>query len=116
MGGWDTQTQITDEIDSVLETQGFITTLKLISIGSTASVGVTTTSGYIRKISLTDDGYGYTKVPTVAISTSPPGGTDATAVAITTSINNVFSIKEILLTNSGAGYTCLLYTSDAADD
>jgi hypothetical protein len=105
MGGWDTQTQITDEIDSVLETQGFITTLKLISIGSTASVGVTTTSGYIRKISLTDDGYGYTKVPTVAISTSPPGGTDATAVAITTSINNVFSIKEILLTNSGAGYT-----------
>ena len=107
MGGWDTQTQITDEIDSVLESQGFITTLKLISIGSTASVGVTTSSGYIRKISLTNDGYDYTSVPTVAISTAPPGGVDATAVAITSSINNVFSVKEILLTNPGAGYTVI---------
>jgi len=105
MGGWDVQSQITEEIDSVLETQGFITTLKLISIGSTASVGVTTSTGYIRKISLTNDGYGYTKVPTVSISTAPAGGTNATAVAITTAINNVYSVKEILLTNPGAGYT-----------
>ena len=105
MGGWETPTEITEEIDDVLESQGYITTLKLISIGSTATVGVTTSSGYIRKISLTDDGYEYTKVPTVAISTAPVGGTDATAVAITTSVNNVFSVKEILLTNSGAGYT-----------
>ena len=107
MGGWDVQTQITEEIDSVLETQGFITTLKLISIGSTASVGVTTSTGYIRKISLTNDGYGYTQVPTVSISTAPAGGTNATAVAITTAINNVYSVKEILLTNSGAGYTSI---------
>jgi hypothetical protein len=105
MGGWDVQSQITEEIDGVLETQGFITTLKLISIGSTASVGVTTSTGYIRKISLTNDGYGYTKVPTVSISTAPSGGTNATAVAITTAINNVYSVKEILLTNPGAGYT-----------
>ena len=107
MGGWDTQTQITEEIDSVLEKQGFITTLKLISIGSTATVGVTTSTGYIRKISLTNDGYGYTQVPTVSISTAPAGGTNATAVAITTAINNVYSVKEILLTNSGAGYTSI---------
>lgn len=107
MGGWDVQTQITEEIDSVLETQGFITTLKLISIGSTASVGVTTSTGYIRKISLTNDGYGYTQVPTVSISTAPAGGTNATAVAITTAINNVYSVKEILLTNPGAGYTSI---------
>ena len=105
MGGWETATAITEEIDEVLESQGYITTLKLISIGSTATVGVTTSTGYIRKISLTNDGYGYTQVPTVAISTAPPGGTDATAVAITSATNNVFSVNEILLTNPGSGYT-----------
>ena len=105
LGGWEEVTSTTEEIDSVLQTQGYITTLKLISIGSTATVGVSTATGYIRKITLNDDGSGYTKVPTVAITTAPSGGTDATAVAITTSVGNIFSIKEILLTNPGAGYT-----------
>jgi len=62
-------------------------------------------SGYIRTINLTNDGYDYSKTPTVAISTAPAGGTNATAVAITTSINGIESVKEILLTNPGAGYT-----------
>jgi len=105
MGGWDQLSTTTEEIDDVLEAQGYITTLKLISIGSTATVGISTASGYIRKITLTDDGYGYTRVPTVAITVAPSGGIDATAVAITTSIGNVYSVKEILLTNPGAGYT-----------
>jgi hypothetical protein len=105
MGGWEEISTTTEEIDDVLQSQGYITTLKLISIGSTATVGLTTETGYIRKIVLTDDGYGYTKVPTVSISEAPPGGVDADAVAITTSVGNVYSVKEILLTNSGAGYT-----------
>jgi len=105
MGGWDQLSTTTDAIDEVLENQGYITTLKLISIGSTATVGLSTVTGYIRKITLSDDGYGYTKVPTVQI-TPAPGifGVDATAVAITTSINNVYSVKEILITNPGSGY------------
>ena len=105
MGGWDQLSTTTEEIDDVLVDQGYITSLKLISIGSTATLGVTTTSGYIRKIFLNDDGFDYTKTPTVSISAAPAGGTNATAVAITTSINGVNSVKEILLTNTGAGYT-----------
>ena len=105
IGGWDQVSTTTETIDDTLVDQGYITSLKLISIGSTATLGVTTTTGYIRKIFLNEDGYDYTKTPTVAISTAPVGGVDATAVAITTSINNVFSIKEILITNAGAGYT-----------
>ena len=105
VGGWDQLSTTTDEIDDALVDQGYITSLKLISIGSTATLGVTTSSGYIRNIFLNDDGYDYDKVPTVAISTAPAGGIDATAVAITTSINGVNSVKEILLTNAGAGYT-----------
>ena len=34
-----------------------------------------------------------------------PNGTNASAVAITTEIGGVFSVKEIVLTNAGAGYT-----------
>ena len=105
MGGWSEPNAITEEIDEILEDQGYITTMKMISIGSTATLGVSTASGYIRSINLTNDGYDYSKTPTVAISTAPAGGTNATAVAITTSINGIESVKEILLTNPGAGYT-----------
>tara|TARA_S200000501_G_scaffold64986_2_gene55988 strand:- start:3372 stop:4802 length:1431 start_codon:yes stop_codon:yes gene_type:complete len=105
MGGWNQLNTTTQSIDTQLVNQGYITSLQLISIGSTATLGVTTTSGYVRKIILNDDGSGYTRTPNVSISTAPVGGIDATAVAITTSVNNVFSVKQILLTNPGAGYT-----------
>ena len=95
-----------DEIDETLEDQGFVTDLVLYTSGSTAVGTATTTaaSGYIRKLWLNNDGYEYTKIPNVVISTSPTGD-NATAVAITTSINNVYSIKELFLTNVGSGYT-----------
>ena len=105
MGGWDQVSTTTEAIDDALVDQGYITSLKLISIGSTATLGVTTATGYIRKIFLNEDGYDYDKIPTVTISSPTGAGTTATAVAITTSINGVNSVKEILLTNAGAGYT-----------
>ncbi len=105
MGGWDQLSTTSEEIDDTLSSFGYMTELQLISVGSTATLGVTTTTGYLRNIILNNDGYDYTQIPTVAITTAPAGGTDATAVAITTSVNNVYSVKEILLTNTGAGYT-----------
>ena len=105
VGGWDQLSTATEAIDDVLVEQGYVTSLKLISIGSTATVSVSTATGYIRNIVLNNDGYDYIKEPTVAISTAPVGGTNASAVAITTSVNGIYSIKEILLTNAGAGYT-----------
>ena len=105
VGGWDQVDVNSEEIDSTLVESGYITSLKLISIGSTATLTTAISTGYVRNIILNNDGYDYTKVPSVAISTAPSGGIDATAVAITTSINGVYSVKEILLTNAGAGYT-----------
>ena len=105
VGGWDQLNTTTEEIDDVLVDQGYMTSLKLISIGSTATLGISTVTGYIRSIILNNDGYDYTKVPSVVISTAPVGGENASAVAITTSVNGVYSVKEILLTNPGAGYT-----------
>jgi hypothetical protein len=95
------------EIDSQIQEEGFITTLNLIGVGVTAEVTPFVGTGYIQEITLTNDGSGYTSVPTVAISTSPSGNPlhNASAVAITTVRGGIYSIKEILITNAGAGYT-----------
>jgi len=94
-----------DEISDVLDQTGYIVDLRLFSSGTTASASATIDTGYIKEITLNNDGSGYTSTPTVAISTAPSGGTNATAVAITTTRNNITSIKEILITNAGVGYT-----------
>ena len=98
-----------DEIDTQIETEGFITTLNLIGVGRTASATASINSGYIRQIFLNNDGYNYTSAPIVAISTSPTGnvGDNATAVAITTSRGGSLSVGGIILTNAGVGYTTI---------
>jgi hypothetical protein len=90
------------EIDDAVIDEGYITTINLTGSGinATATAGIALT-GSVRKVQLNNDGYNYTSAPTVAISTAPVGGTNATAVAITTSN----SILEVLITNAGAGYT-----------
>jgi len=97
-----------DEIDQEIEDEGFITTLNLVGTGvtATATAAISVNSGYVNSISLLNDGSGYTGTPTVSISTSrASGGTNASAIAITTERSGVFSIKEIILTNPGSGYT-----------
>ena len=96
-----------EEIDTQVDDEGYITTLQLIGVGRTATASLSLDTGYIRQIFLNNDGSGYTSNPLVAISTSPTGqpGDNATAVAITSSIAGVRSVKSIYLTNAGAGYT-----------
>ena len=95
-----------EEIDTQVQETGFITTLNLIGSGTTATAvaSLSQPTGYIRELFLNNDGYGYTQVPTVAISTSP-SGVNASAVAITTSVGGIKSIERIVLTNTGSGYT-----------
>ena len=93
------------EIDEVLQNQGEIISLKLFSFGQTASANSNIGFGYIRKVYINNDGSGYNSTPSISITPAPSGGTNATAVAITTSIAGVRSLKEIVLTNAGAGYT-----------
>ena len=109
------------EIDETMEDVGYITDLKLVAFGETAECQATISplTG-VSKIVLLNDGSGYTGIPTVTIS-DPGGDPDtsgilgalpssefsktATAVAITTSVGGVQSVKEILITNTGYGYT-----------
>jgi len=78
----------------------------LIGLGrtATANANISATTGYIKQIFLNNDGSGYTGLPSVAISTAPSGGINATAVAITTNKAGVYSIDQIILTNAGSGY------------
>ena len=97
-----------DDIDDSMEDAGYAETLTLIGIGQTATATATFTNGGLQFINLTNFGQGYTSTPTVAISSAPSSGIQATAVAITTSrtgFATASSLDSIVLTNPGAGYT-----------
>jgi hypothetical protein len=95
-----------EEIDTLIKDQGYITTLIVAGLGvtATASAAINSANGYVRKIYLNDDGTGYKSTPTVSITPST-SGSNATAVAITTSKGGVLSVSEILIVNAGSGYT-----------
>ena len=105
VGGWDDINAVTEDIDSTLETQGYITSLQLFASGQIASANCGIRSGYVRKVIINNDGYDYVGIPTVSFTPAPAGGVTASAVAITSCIGGVCSIKEILLVNPGLGYT-----------
>ena len=94
-----------DEVDYTIQDQGYITTVQLISSGIRAQARTSLTSGYIKNVNITNDGYNYTSSPVVSIGTAPNGGYNASAVAITTSLGGVKSVKSIYFTNTGFGYT-----------
>jgi hypothetical protein len=106
IGGFSDVNSVVEEIDGTLQNQGYITSLQLFASNQTAtadSIGIS--SGYVRRVILNNDGYGYTQTPTISFTPAPAGGQNATAIAITTCKGGVCSIKEILLTSSGSGYT-----------
>jgi len=107
IGGWQNDGTTVEEIDNALEQYGYMTEIQMFSSGTRETATAPLSIGYVRRIILNNDGYDYNQSPTVAISTAPSGGTNATAVAITTSVGGVYSIKEILLSNAGAGYTTI---------
>ena len=98
-----------DEISETIDQTGYIVDLIMAGAGTTnATVTAGVSTGYVRQIFLNNDGYGYTSAPTVTFSAPDvESGTTATAVAITTTINNTTSVKEILFTNAGSGYTSI---------
>ena len=100
-----------EAIDSLVEDEGFITTLNLIGIGGTATASAVispVTGGYVRKIYMNDDGAGYSSAPIITFEPAPsPSGSTATAVGILTTVGGTTSLKEILITNAGYGYTTI---------
>ena len=93
-----------EEIDTKVEDLGHITDLLMVKSVSTATATATIGTGGIKKIFLDHDGSGYTSVPTISIAAPPAGGTQATAVGVLTTMNNITSLEYIYLTHAGVGY------------
>ena len=95
-------------IDDRLSEEGYITTVNLAGIGSTAKASVDTfaLSGALQKITLNDDGSGYTSAPLVSVSPSPAGVSTSlgAVVAITTTQGNLASVDYVAITNPGFAY------------
>lgn len=100
-----------DEIDDNILTAGYIQTLQLVGVGTTATATTGILNGAVRLITVTNRGRGYTSLPQVAISSAPSGG--LTAVGIATFIDNIVDcngttstkIQGVELINPGYGYT-----------
>ena len=96
-----------DEVDNTVEDEGYNTTITLVDTIVEASAYAEIGSvGMVEKIILNNDGSGYQSIPTVTISDPPETSLSrtATAVAITTSVLNVKSIKSIEIIDPGSGY------------
>jgi len=92
------------EVDESIQNVGELISLKLVGYGNTSYIGADINTGYVRKIYINNDGNGYTSTPTVTFSAAPQYGRTARGVAITTSVGDARSIKEILLIDAGYGY------------
>lgn len=95
-----------DEIDDNVKDDGYILSLNLAGIGSTATAVTSLNSNSVYNLTLLNGGTGYTPNPLITISPPMTGGTQATAVAITTQIDNgTYVIDELRIVNPGSGYT-----------
>jgi hypothetical protein len=96
-----------DEIDSVLGNRGDITTIQLIRISDRAKVAVGLATGYIRELEVLNEGNNFQAPPNIIIE-PPEIGIDPEVVSILTqpTVNSAqSSIKQLIVFNSGAGYT-----------
>lgn len=107
-----------EEVDNAIKDFGYIQTLQMVGSGATqARAQVSLASSQIGSpfgksvyaIDLINDGAKYLSTPTISISNAAPGGVNATAVAIMTSVigQTGYSINRIMVINPGIGYTTI---------
>ena len=94
-----------DVIDTQVEEEGYIATLKLVGTGKTATAAAIRNNRYVREIFLNNDGSGYTSAPIIKFDESPSSGGTATAIGILTTRAGTTSLKSFVITNAGYGYT-----------
>ena len=102
-----------DFIDDNISQEGYIQTLQMVGIGSTASAIAGIVNGGVRFISVSNRGSGYKTTPSVVLSSAPSGGVTATGIA--TMLDGIVDLCEpdasllrvqgVTVTNPGSGYT-----------
>jgi hypothetical protein len=100
-------------IDDIVKDEGYIQTLSLVGVGSSAAAIANSVNGGVRFITITNRGTGYTSPPVVNISKSPVSGGNASGIAtmiggivdICEPDGNLLRVQGVEITNSGFGYT-----------
>jgi len=101
-----------EEIDDNVEDKGYIQSLTMVGVATTAVATAGIFNGAVRRVTVTNRGDGYTSIPRVAISSAPSGG--VTAVGVATLIGGLvdciggtekYKVQGIEVVNSGFGYT-----------
>lgn len=100
-------------IDDNIEEEGYIQTLQMVGMGSTAVATTGLVNGGVRLVKITNRGSGYKTAPTVQFAAAPQNGTTATGVAemISGIVDfcegdpNLFRVQGVNITNRGSNYT-----------
>ena len=79
--------------DIIIETQTF------------TDLGVASEAGEITKVTIIDDGNGYTSLPSIGVTRSVANPSATDAILIATSNSGVGSVKDVTITNYGLEYT-----------
>lgn len=97
-----------DEIDSTIQNKGFINTLSLVPISNRATASAKMGTGYIRDLTIYNEGNSFREAPSIYITPPPTGGVEPKVVSLLTSPNsNIIepAIKQLVIFNTGSGYT-----------
>ena len=101
-----------DNIDDNIEEEGYIQTLQMVGLGSTASATAGLVNGGVRLVKITNRGSGYKTPPTVKFGSAPQNGTTATGAAqmisgivdFCESDPNLLRVQSVRITNTGSNY------------
>lgn len=95
-----------DEIDTSIQTKGYITTLDLIPVSDRAEVDVNLATGVINELTILNEGNNYNSAPEIVID-PPEVGDDPRVVALLTlpdSNVDTPAVKQLITFKSGYGY------------
>ena len=102
-----------ENIDDNVEEEGYIQTLQMVGLGSTAVAFTGLVNGGVRLVKITNRGSGYKSAPTVQFGASTGAGRTATGVAqmisgivdFCESDPNLLRVQSVRITNTGSNYT-----------
>ena len=102
-----------DDIDDNIESEGYMQTLQMVGLGSTATATAGLVNGGVRLVKITNRGSGYKTAPTVKFGSAPQNGATATGAAqmisgivdFCESDPNLLRVQSVRITNTGSNYT-----------
>jgi len=96
-----------DEIDSTIINKGFVNTLNMVPLSNRAEATVKLDTGYIRELTILNEGNNFKETPSIYITPPPEGGVEPNVIALLTKADsNIIepAIKQLITFNSGSGY------------